>query len=579
MKTPSFFLRSELAATLWTFRREFAVCLIFSMAINILMLTPTLYMLQVYDRVLVSQSNLTLIALTLVMLFFFAMMAFAEWSRSRLLVRTGVRLDVMLNSRVFNSSFEAYLNQLSHNPVQAFTDLTNVRQFLTGNGLFAFMDAPWTPVYIVVLFMLHPWLGILSIIFATILLGLAYLSHRLSFAAIERSNEAGVQVNTYLHSKLRNAEIIESLGMLGNLRRRWHLRHQQHLWLDGRAQDLGSRIQALTKFVRYSQQSLILGAGALLVIEGRLSPGAMIAANVLMARALYPVETIIGTWKAFISARTAFARLEKLLAAHPERETGAIHPPPAGHMRLENLVATAPGRELPILMGLTADFAAGEVVAIIGPSGSGKSTLARALVGIWPTVEGRVLIDGEPIQSWDRQELGPYLGYLPQDIELFEGSIAENIARFGAIDASKVICAAERTGVHEMILRFPRGYDTPMGEAGNVLSGGQRQRIGLARAMYGDPSVIVLDEPNSNLDNIGDDALVKAIRDLKHQGRTVFLITHRTNIIGIADRVLVLRDGSIEHYGPRQEVMAALQAKPAVRDAEQLQMPAAVQAV
>lgn len=561
MKKPSFFQRSELTATLWTFRREFAVCMIFSMVVNLLMLTPSLYMLQVFDRVLVSQSQLTLLAVTLVMLFMFIVMAFAEWSRSRLLVRTGVRLDQQLNTRVFNASFEAYLNQLGHNSVQAFSDLTNVRQFLTGNGLFAFMDVPWMPIYMAVCYMLHPMLGWMSLIFAAVLIAVAWVGNSLTYAPIQKASESGVQVKSFVHSKLRNAEVIESLGMLGDLRRRWQTRHQQHLELNSKSHDIGNRVQALTKFVRYTFQSLSLGAGALLVIKGELTPGAMIAANILVARALQPIDSLVGTWKSFIAARSAFMRLEDLLAQHPERPVGAIHPTPQGHMRIENLTATVPGREAPILKGLNADFPAGSVFAIIGPSGSGKTTLARALVGIWPNATGKVLIDDEPIQSWNRTELGPHLGYLPQDIELFDGTIAENIARFGAVDSERVIQAATRAGVHDMILHFPRGYDTTMGEAGNLLSGGQRQRIGLARAMYGDPSVIVLDEPNSNLDDAGEAALVKAVQDMKAQGKTVFLITHRTQIVGIADRILVLRDGTIQIYGTREEVFAAMRPK------------------
>ena len=562
MKKPSFFQRSELSKTLWLFRREFVVCVIFTMVVNILMLTPTLYMLQVYDRVMLSQSTLTLIVLSLVMLFFFAVMAFAEWSRSRLLVRTGVKLDEQLNSRVFNASFEAYLNRSGVNSAQPFADLTNLRQFLTGQGLFAFLDAPWTPIYIAVIFMLHPFLGWLSIFFSLLQLAFAYISHRLTVGPLDKAMEAGMQVNTYVHSKLKNSEVIESMGMLGDLRRRWQVRHQQFLARQHKAVDLSHRLQSVSKFIRYSQQSLTLGAGALLVIHGELSStGAMIAANVMMGRATAPIDLLVSTWQSFFSARKSFERLEALLKDHPERDAGLVHAAPQGHMRIENLVATAPGRAAPILKGLTAEFPAGEVIAVIGPSGSGKSTLARALVGIWPNIEGRVLIDGEPVQSWNRDELGPFLGYLPQDIELFDGTIAENIARFGAIDPEKVILAAGRAGVHEMVLRLPRGYDTSMGEAGNLLSGGQRQRIGLARAMYGDPSVIVLDEPNSNLDEVGEAALVQAMNDLKQQGKTVFLITHRTNIIGVADRILVLHDGAILRYGLTQDVIAAMQAK------------------
>lgn len=558
MKIPSFTQRSELTATLWSFRREFIAVGIFSAVTNVLMLTPTIYMLQVYDRYMMSRSDLTLIAISLITLFLFGVMAFAEWSRSRLLVRIGVRLDERLNSRVFNASFESHLNQARDNPVQSFTDLTNVRQFITGNGIFAFFDAPWTPIYLLVLFMLHPWLGALAILFAGILAGVAVLSHRYTQAPTQKAMDAGIQVATYLHSKLRNAEVIECLGMLGDLRRRWLARHQMNLAAATEAQDLSQRIQAVGKFVRYSQQSLMLGAGALLVIKGELSVGGMIAANVLMSRALQPIDIIVGSWASWLSARKSFERLGSLLREHGERPAGEVHPEPRGEMRIENLVATAPSRPAPILKGLTAEFPAGEIIAIIGPSGSGKSTLARCLIGIWPDTQGRVLLDGKPIASWDRDELGPHVGYLPQDIELFDGSIAENIARFRELDPEKVIEAAQRADVHDMILRFPRGYDTSIGEAGGMLSGGQRQRIGLARAMYGNPSLLVLDEPNSNLDDVGEVALVRAVLELKAQGKTVFVISHRMHIINVVDRILVLREGEIQCYGTRQQVFDLL---------------------
>lgn len=559
MKTPLFFQRSELTSTLWAFRKEFLIVGVFSMVSNLLMLTPTLYMLQVYDRFMLSQSELTLVAVSLITLFFFAVMAFTEWSRSRLLVRIGVCLDEQLNSRVFNATFEAHLNQAKDNPIQSFSDLTNVRQFLTGNGIFAFFDAPWTPIYLLVVSILHPWLGLLSLIFAANLTALAIYSNHRTQLPTQKAMEANVAVSTYVHGKLRNAEVIESLGMLGNLRRRWLSRHQQYVSLQSSAQDVNHRIQALSKFVRYSQQSLMLGAGAVLVILGEITAGAMIAANVLMGRCLQPIDTIVATWSSWLSARKSFERLEGLLQEHPTRPAGLVLEQPHGDVRIENLVATVSNRTQPILSGLSAEFPAGEVIAIIGPSGSGKSTLARCLVGVWPEVQGKVLLDGRPIASLERNELGPFIGYLPQDIELFEGSIAENIARFGDIDPNKVIEAAQRTGIHDMILRFPQGYDTPMGVAGSLLSGGQRQRIGLARAMYGNPNLIVLDEPNANLDDVGERSLVRAIQDLKAQGRTVFLITHRMNILGVADRLLVLNNGQIQTYGTRQQVLAACQ--------------------
>ena len=560
MKTPGFFQRSELTQALWTFRREFLMVGVFSMVANVLMLSPTLYMLQVYDRVMVSRSELTLLAMSLITLFLFCVMAFAEWMRSRVLVRSGVRLDAMLGTRVFNASFEANLAPSGVSPARSFGDLIQIRQFLTGNGILAFFDTPWTPVYMAVLFILHPMLGWLALFFAAVQGALAWFGHRSTVAPAEEASKASSEASMYLQGKLRNAEVLEPMGMVHNLRPRWAQRHDQAQQLQGRAQALTHRITAWSKFIRYAQQSLALGAGALLVIDGQLSPGGMIAANVLMTRALAPIDMLVGTWRGFIGARGAFGRLEALLAAHPERDPALSRVAPQGAITLREVVAVAPGRAEPILKGVNLAVAPGTVTVVLGPSGSGTSTLARCMVGIWPGVSGEVLLDGLPISGWDRNELGPYLGYLPQDIELFEGSIAENIARFGEVSSEKVIAAARSAGLHEMILRFPKGYDTPIGEAGNLLSGGQRQRIGLARAVYGDPVLVVLDEPNANLDDVGEAALVRTVQELKAKGRTVFLITHRPGIVAVADRLLILRNGMVQTEGPRDEVLASMRA-------------------
>lgn len=559
LKTPEFFKRSELTSTLWSFRREFVIVGIFSMIANVLMLTPTLYMLQVYDRVMHSQSELTLIVMSLLTLFFFAIMAFAEWMRSRVLVRTGVRLDSQLSTLVFNASFEAHLSQSGNNPSRAFGDLIQIRQFLTGNGIFAFFDAPWTPIYMAVLFLLHPWLGVMGVIFALLQAALAWFGHRHTLAPSEAAATAQADAGNFLQSKLRNSEVLESMGMIRNLQTRWNERHQIALARSGDSQHLVHRITAVSKFIRYSQQSLVLGAGALLVIDGQLSPGGMIAANVLMTRALAPIDMLVGSWRQFAGMRAAFGRLETLLADYPERDPALKRIAPTGQISLNKVFALATGRDEPILKNVAFDVQAGSVTAILGPSGSGKSTLARVMVGIWPHVSGEVLLDGLPIASWNRIELGPHIGYLPQDVELFEGNIAENIARFHDTNALKVIAAAKSAGLHEMILRFPRGYDTPIGEAGNLLSGGQRQRIGLARAIYGDPMLVVLDEPNANLDDMGEAALYKTVQELKAKGKTVFLITHRPGAVAVADRILLLRDGAVQADGPRDAVMAAMQ--------------------
>jgi ATP-binding cassette, subfamily C, bacterial exporter for protease/lipase len=558
MKTPQFFTRSELTRALWTFKDEFKAVGVFSMVANLLLLVPTLYMLQVYDRVLVSQSELTLLVTSLVALFLLAMMSFSEWSRSRVLVRAGVLFDQQLSTRVFNASFEAYLNQSREGPAKAFSDLIQIRQFITGQGIFAFFDAPWTPIYIVVVFMLHPLLGVLAVVFSLFQVALAWFGHRHTVAPFEAAQKAGLDASSYLQSKLRNAEVIESMGMIDNLRHRWAKWHRAYLARSTDAHVISSRLMAWSKFIRYSQQSLALGAGALLVIDGQLTAGAMIATNLLISRALAPIDQIIGAWRSGNGAWHAFLRLEKLLVDNPERDPNLSRVAPTGELTLRGVVASAPGRVSPILKGIDLHVSAGTVVAVLGPSGSGKSTMARVMMGIWPDVGGEVLLDGLPLQGWDRAELGPHLGYLPQDIELFEGSIAENIARFGEVDSDKVIAAARCAGLHEMILRFPKGYDTSIGEAGNLLSGGQRQRIGLARAIYGDPTLVVLDEPNANLDEAGEMALVRTVLELKQKGKTIFLITHRPGALAVADRVVVLQDGVIRADGARDAVLAQL---------------------
>ena len=553
-----FFQRSELAHILMSFRREFLWIGIFSMIANLLMLTPTIYMLQIYDRILASQSELTLLFVTLIVLVFFCMMAFAEWLRSRLLVRAGLKLDQELNTRVFNASFEACLSNKQQNPTEAFADLTNVRQFVTGTGIIALFDAPWTPIYILALFLLHPFLGVLSIVFCLIQTGMAYLGYRMTYAPAESALKAETISKRFLYGKLKNAESVEAMGMLDNLRSRWLEHHRHHQAKLSHAHHKQHQQQSYTKFVRYSMQSLTLAAGAMLVIDGQLSQGLMVASNILMARALFPLDQIVGSWRGFMSAKAAFHRLELLFREHPERDTDTLHPSPQGAITLKKLVAISPTDTKQILHGIDANFKAGQITAIIGPSGSGKSTLARCLVGVWPKTEGLVLLDETPIESWNREQLGPHIGYLPQDIELLDGTIAENIARFYELDSEKVIEAAKRAGIHHMILRLPMGYDTPVGEAGNLLSGGQRQRLGLARAMFGNPALIILDEPNANLDDVGERALVQAIHDLKAQGKTVFLITHRLNILAAVDYLLVLKEGRVAHYGPRDDILRAL---------------------
>lgn len=558
MKSPGFFERSELAAAIWVFRRELCIAGLFSLVANVLMLAPTLYMLQVYDRVLVSRNELTLLVVSLITLFLLAVMAFSEWFRSRLLVRIGVRFDDLLNTRVFNASFESNLSKSSSGSTRTLGDLTELRQFLTGNGVLAFFDTPWAPIYVAVLFLLHPFLGGVAIVFALIQASLAWFGHRRAVFPAAALSNAQAEVTGHLQGKLRNAEVIESMGMLEQLRSRWYQKHAAYMQQHAATYGLQHKLAAWSKGVRYAQQSLALASGALLVVDGQLSPGAMIAANVLMTRALAPIDHLVNTWRGFLGAKSAFERLEELLRSFPARDPALRRIPPAGNLSLKCVTAITAEREKPILKEVSLELKPGTVTVVVGPSGSGKSTLARVMVGIWPSFSGEVLLDARPIDGWDRDELGPYLGYLPQDIELFDGTIAENIARFGRVESNKVISAARSAGMHETILRFPKGYDTQIGEGGGSLSGGQRQRIALARAIYDDPCLVVLDEPNANLDDVGEAALMRTIAELKVKGRTVVMISHRKGALAVADQVILIRDGELILQGTRDEVAKSM---------------------
>jgi len=549
---------SELKTVLSGLRGLFITVGAFSCVINLLMLMPTLYMLQIYDRVLASRNVTTLAMLTLIMLGMLALEAALESVRGKALIRGSAALDGRLGPRVFDAAFERSLGGRGGSAGQALGDLTNIRQFLTGKGLFAFFDAPWTPIYLLVIFILHPWLGLFALLSALLLLVLAWVNEHVTAEPLDAANKEAQGANHYATSHLRNAEVIDAMGMLGGVRQRWLRRQNSMLVLQAQASDRAATIGGWTKFLRMACQSGILGLGALLVIDNALSPGGMIAASILLGRALSPVDLAIGSWRNLVSARGAYARLGELLAAHPPLPERTALPRPEGFVLAENLMAAPPGVRQPVLKGIKFGASPGMLVAVIGASASGKSTLARVLVGVWPPLAGTVRLDGADVHQWNKAELGPWIGYLPQDVELFEGTVAENIARFGTAEPRTIVQAARRAGVHDMILHLPQGYETPIGEGGATLSGGQRQRIGLARAMYGDPVLIVLDEPNANLDDAGDAALVQALREMKREKRTVFLMTHRMNILNEVDAVLVLANGSVQAYGPREAVLKSL---------------------
>ena len=550
---------NSLQAALKACKGSFISVGIFSFFVNALMLVPTFYMLQVYGRVMTSGSIPTLVMLTIIMTLLVATMGALELVRSRIMVRVSTQLDVLLSRSVYRASFKRALDSGGMDAsAQPLNDLTSLRQFMTGNGLFAFFDAPWLPIYIAVMFMFHPWYGWVAIGSAIILLILAALNEKMTGKALAEANKENLGASLYTSKNLRNAEVIESMGMLNTLIHRWSGRQKNVLMLQSVASDKGGAIAAISKTFRMLIQSLILGLGAYLAINHEISAGLVIAGSVLLGRALAPIDLIIGSWKGFISARSQYNRLNEILDKQKAEPDRMSLPAPEGHVNVENIIVSPPGSRTPVIKGISFTVPAGMVVGVIGPSASGKSTLARALLGIWVPQHGVVRLDGADISSWDKSELGPHIGYLPQDIELFEGSISENIARFSEVDAEKVVLAAKTAGVHEMILQLADGYDTVIGSDGANLSGGQRQRIGLARAIYGTPKLIILDEPNSNLDEVGEKALALAIQQLKAAGSTVFVITHRTNILTQLDRLLVMNNGTISMYGPREQVMAEL---------------------
>lgn len=550
---------NNLQAALKACRGSFLSVGFFSLFVNTLMLVPTFYMIQVSGRVVPSSSTSTLIMLTLILTILMLTLGSLEWVRSRIMVRISNRLDVLLSRDVYRASFRKALNSGGMDAsAQSLNDLTSLRQFLTGNGLFAFFDAPWLPVYTAVMFLFHPWFGWMTVISAVVLVTLAYVNHRYTGGALAEANKQSLTANLHTTKSLRNAEVIESMGMLDTLMGRWAVRQRRVLVLQSGASDKSGVITSISKTFRAWAQSMMLAAGAYLVITHEINPGLMMAGSILLGRALAPIDQMIGSWKGFVSARVQYQRLNETLDklnAEPERMS---LPDPEGHLQVEGLFVAPPGAKAAVIKNISFVTPAGSIVGIVGPSAAGKSTLARALLGIWPPQHGVVRLDGADISAWDKQKLGPHLGYLPQDIELFEGSISDNIARFGKIEPDKVVLAARTAGVHEMILQLPDGYDTVIGSEGLNLSGGQRQRIGLARAVYGSPRLIVLDEPNSNLDEVGERALGVALQKMKETGATVFIISHRPNVLSRLDRIMVLNSGTLTMYGPRDQVIAEL---------------------
>jgi ATP-binding cassette, subfamily C, bacterial len=539
-------------------RPGFLTAIFFSLFINILAFVSPLYMLQIYDRVITSRNAMTLIALTVIAVFLLLIYASLEKIRSAILVRLGILFSNLARTRLFDAVLKGSLLQPGGGHTQVLRDLDTIREFLTGTGLISFCDAPWVPIFVVGCFMLHSWYGYIATAGAVLIFCFAIANELLTRKQLHAASTSVIVANSYASSTFRNAEVLHAMGMLPGLRERWLGRQDEGLKLQAAASDRAGHLVAASKFLRAFLQIAILGTGAYLSIEQESTPGAMIAASIIMGRALAPVELAVGNWKGFIAARSAYDRIMSLFRILPAEVEKLPLPAPEGHLSVENVLATPPGVKEPVLRGVSFTLKPGEVLGVLGPSAAGKSSLARVLVGVWPVAHGKVRMDGAEITHWAPERLGRHIGYLPQDVELFSGSIAENIARFNELDEVEIISAARMSGVHDMVQALPHGYNTQIGEGGFALSGGQRQRVGLARALYGKPAYIILDEPNASLDADGEAALLSAIQQLRQEGCTVVLITHKTNILATVDKILVLSHGQVAGFGSRDEILSKL---------------------
>ena len=564
-------LRSQSAAIPVIVRSALLNTGLFSCIINLLMLTGPLFMLQVYDRVLTSRSLPTLVALTLLVAALFTFMGLLELVRSRILVRIGQRVDEEFGDKVFDQVITHALLRTPNIEGQPLRDLDSVRQFISGPGPFALFDAPWVPVYLAVIYLMHPWMGMLATVGAVLLLVFAVINEMATRKPMAEAAKTAMDAQSFADECRRNAEVIGAMGMLASIRRRWKALHDNSVGIQINASDRGGTVTSSSKAMRMFLQSAMLALGAFLAVGQEITPGTMIAGSIIMSRALAPLEQAITQWRGFLSFRGARQRLNLVLGGAGQTETLMPLPEPVGSIAVEHLIVTAPQTNKTILQDINFDLDPGQALGVIGPTAAGKTTLARALVGVWPLAKGVVRLDGAPFDQWPAEQIGAYIGYLPQDVELFAGTVEENISRFHPEpDPEAIVEAAKHANVHELILNLPDGYNTTIGEGGSVLSAGQRQRVALARALYNDPVFVVLDEPNANLDAEGEAALSKAIRSLKKRGCTVVVVAHRPGAVSDVDLLLFLREGRQQAFGPRDEVLAQVTEQPRSRRVVQM---------
>ena len=535
----------------------------FSTLISLLALMPTVYMLEVYDRVLNSRSGLTLLMLTALIVLAYAVMELLEKIRGALMRAAGVQVDEALSKRIYEAMFQGFLKRQVGGSPLVLNDLKTIREFLASPALMAIFEAPVALVALLLNFAISPILGWASVVSAIVLVIVTWLNERATSNPLRDAIKSSVAAQQFAEASLRNAHVIEAMGMLDAIHARWEKIQIKFVRFQATASEGGGLWNAMSRSVQLVTASLLLGLGALLQMNNMLNGGVsmMIIASIIGGRLLAPLAQLVANWKAVVAARDSFDRLEVLLANIPPKPEAMPLPAPKGMLTVEGLMAGAPGQQVPIVRGVQFALNPGEMLAVVGPSASGKTTLARLLVGLWPSMSGKVRLDGADVYAWDKIELGPCLGYLPQGVELLDGTLAENIARFGEVDMTQVEAAARLVGVHELIMSLPEGYNSPAGRDGTMLSGGQRQRVGLARALYGKPVFVVLDEPNSSLDEAGDAALANAIAILKQMGTTFVVMTHRISVLGVADKMLIMREGAQQAYGPRDEVLASLQQK------------------